>query len=175
MKVMQGHNRKIFLRGQSHFSWFSSWREMLFPNRKFHFGKPKTNFSRFEKWKAKKKKKKRSSPHFVRFPPSIVNFLPPFILQFSFFSSLVSHFPLFPFFPLPLFSPVGQQKFPGQKSLGVICPHLLRHWGDGDNNDYDISNNKKDVMMVMQQQQLWQWSIDRDDEDTTPKLVPVLV
>ena len=30
-------------------------------------------------------------------------------------------------------------------------------------------------MMVMQQQQLWQWSIDRDDEDTTPKLVPVLV
>ena len=32
-----------------------SWREMLFPSRNFHFGRPKTNFSGFKKWKGKKK------------------------------------------------------------------------------------------------------------------------
>ena len=31
--LLQGRNRHIFLRGQSHFSWFFSRREMLFPGR----------------------------------------------------------------------------------------------------------------------------------------------
>ena len=55
--------------------------------------------------------KKRSCSHLLTFPPSI--------LQFSFFSSQFS--PLFPSF-LASFFPVGQQKFPGQKSLGALCP-----------------------------------------------------
>ena len=33
------------------------------PVQNFHFGRPKTNFSRFEKWKAKKKKKKKKKTH----------------------------------------------------------------------------------------------------------------
>ena len=59
----------------------------LFPVENSHFGRPKTNFSRFEKSK-KKKKKKRFSPHLVTFPPSVsifhlpfFNFLP-FLVQF---------------------------------------------------------------------------------------------
>ena len=77
--LLQGRNRKIFLRGKSHFSWFFSpaW---IFPVENFHFGRPKTNFSGFEKWE-KKKKKEGSSPHFVIFPPSIFNF-PPSLLHF---------------------------------------------------------------------------------------------
>ena len=94
----------------------------FFPVENFHFGRPKTNFSGFEKWEGKKKKK-GSSPHFVTFPPSIFNF-PPSLLHISFFSSQFS--PLFPFFLLS-FIPVDQQKFPNQKSLG---PCLLHHWPD---------------------------------------------
>ena len=104
-------NRKFFLRGQSHFSLFFPGVKCFFPVENFHFGRPKTYFSGFQRWK------KKSSPHFVTFPPSIFNF-PPFFLQFSFFSSQFS--PLFPFSPLCpllLFSPIGQQKFPGHKSL----------------------------------------------------------
>ena len=56
-----------------------------------------------EKQKKKKKKKKK---------------VPPFLLQFSFFTSQSSPLPFFPC----LFFPVGQQKFPGQKSLGALCP-----------------------------------------------------
>ena len=89
--------------------FFPAW-DALFPVENFHFGTPKTNFSHFQKRKAKKKKKKkkkRSSPHFAifienwkakkknkqtkgLFPPSIFNF-PSFLLPFSIFS-----FPLFP-------------------------------------------------------------------------------
>ena len=105
----------------------------FFPVENFHFGRPKTNFSGFEKWKGKRKKKKkrkekkRSSPHFLTFPPSILNF-PSSLLKFSFFYSRFST--LFHFF-LASFFPVGQQKFPGQKSLGGTLPPapcLLRHW-----------------------------------------------
>ena len=120
MYCVQGRNRHIFLRGQSHFSWFFSQCEMLFfPVETSHFGRPKTNFCRFQKWKQKqtnkqpkkKKKKKRSSPLFITFPTSISNFPPP-LLQFSFFSSQFS--PLF----LASYFPIRQQKFPGQKSRG---------------------------------------------------------
>ena len=166
--INQGRNRTIFLRGQSHFSWFFPRRKMFFPVENFHFGRPRTNFSGFEKWKAKKKqnktkqnnkttkqnktkkqkkkqnktkqnkknktkqnketnktkqKQKRSSPHIITFPLSILNF-PPSILQFSFFSPFYTS--LFPC----LFFPVAQQ-IPGQKSLEALCPlpppRLLRH------------------------------------------------
>ena len=56
----------------------------FFPVENSHFGRPKTNLRRFQKRKAKKKKK--SSPLFITFPTSISNF-PPSLLQFSFFSS----------------------------------------------------------------------------------------
>ena len=66
--------------------------------------------SRFEKLKAKEKKRKKekvlsSFSNFSLLPFSIfLLFLPPFLI-----------------FSLPLF-PVGQQKFPDQKSLGGILP-----------------------------------------------------
>ena len=55
---LQGHNRKFFLRGQSHFSWFfpPARVKSFFLVENFHFGTPKTDFRRFEKWKTKKKK-----------------------------------------------------------------------------------------------------------------------
>ena len=114
----QGHNRHIFLRGQSHFSWFFSRHEMLFLGRKFPFGRPKTNFRHFQKWKAKKKK--RSSTIFKLY---LVLFLLPFsfstfhISIFLLSSQYSQYLPLFPFF-LVSFFPIHQQKFPGQKSLG---------------------------------------------------------
>ena len=121
-----GRNRHIFLRGQSHFSWFFPVENSHFG----HFGTPKTNFRRFQKWKAKKerKKKKKSSPLFINFPTFILNF-PSSLLQFCFFSSQLS--PLFPFI-LAFFFPIRKQKFPGQKSLGGTLPpcpppRLLRH------------------------------------------------
>ena len=58
-------------------------------------------------------------PHFVTFPPSIYNF-PPSFLKFPYsFPSFLLHFT--PFF-LASFFPIGQQKFPGQKSWGALCP-----------------------------------------------------
>ena len=109
-----GHNRHIFLRGQSHFSW------LFFPVENFHFGRPKTNFRHFQTWKEKKKKKKKKGPHqlfvyyFSYFHTS--NF-PPSLLQFSFFSSQFS-----PFSPLSPFFPVRQQKFPVRSLWGALCP-----------------------------------------------------
>ena len=91
--LMQGHNKKIFWGGKVIFPDF--FPKCFFPVENFHFGRPKTNFSGFEKWKEKerRKKKKRPSPHFVTFPPSI------FYLPFTF--SIFTPFPFFPclFFP----------------------------------------------------------------------------
>ena len=77
----------------------------FFPVETFHFGRPKTNFRHFEKWKAKKK-----SPLLILalFPPSISIFHLPFTSPF---------YPLFHFF-LASFFPIGQQKFPSQNFLG---------------------------------------------------------
>ena len=122
-KCRHGRNRKIFLRGQSNFSWFISRRDMLFPGSNFHFGRPKTNFSRLEKWKEKKRKKKPSSFPFFHF-----QFFT-FLFTILFFSSPFSPFP---FFSLPLFFLVGQHKFPIRSLGGAPCPlpppRLLRHW-----------------------------------------------
>ena len=50
----QGHKRHIFLRGHSNFSWFFQGVKCFLPEENSHFGRPKTNCSGFEKWKAKK-------------------------------------------------------------------------------------------------------------------------
>ena len=87
-----------------------SRRKMLFPGKKMPIlVDPKTNFRRFQKWKAKKKKKKKGLTS--NFPPSLAF---PCTILFPFFSSQFS--PIFPFFL------IRQQKFPGQKSLGGTLP-----------------------------------------------------
>ena len=82
----------------------------FFPVENSHFGRPKTNFRRFQKWKKKKKKK---GPHlfFWRFPASISNF-PPFLLNFHPFS----------LFSLPLFSRYVSKNFPVRSLWGALCP-----------------------------------------------------
>ena len=78
------------------------------------FLRGQSHFSRFFS------RREMSSPLFITFPTSISNF-PPSLLQFSFFFSFFNIHPHFPFFPSLLF-PIRQQKFPGQKSLGSLCP-----------------------------------------------------
>ena len=105
----QGRNRNFFLRGQSHFfPWFFPGVKSFFPVKNFHFGSPKTNFCRFEKWKAK---------DFSLLPVSI------FRLPFYNFPSFPLHFPSpFSFFSLASLFLIDQQKFPSQKSLGGTLP-----------------------------------------------------
>ena len=105
---IRGVTGTFFWRAKS-FSWFFPGVKCFFPVENSHFGRPKTNFHRFQKWK-EKKKKNRSSPLFIAFRTSVSNF-PPSLLQFSFFSSQFS--PLFPFF-LCSFFPIHQLKFPSQ-------------------------------------------------------------
>ena len=100
----------------------------FFPVENSHFGRPKTNFRRFQKWKARKKKKKKKKkkkrkkekkkkkkkgPHLFleRFPASISNF-PPFLTNFHPFS----------LFSLPLFSRYVSKNFPVRSLWGALCP-----------------------------------------------------
>ena len=118
----QGRNRGIFLRGQSHFSWFFFPTWNAFSRKKI--GRPKTNFRRFQKWK-----KKSSSPFFYNF--SFFRF------QFSTFPFTIYNFPSFllnflPFslYSLPLFSRYVSKNFPVRSLLGAISPPLpppIRH------------------------------------------------
>ena len=100
----RGVTGKFFWGGKVIFPDFFPCVKCFFPVENFHFGSPKTNVCRFEKWKAKKK-------------TAFSNF-PSFHFQFSTFSF---NFPLFHFF-LASFFLVGQQKFPNQKSLGDTLP-----------------------------------------------------
>ena len=122
-QYMQGRNRKIFLRGQNHFSWFFPGVKCFFPVENFHFGWPKTNFSGFgfEKWQAKRKKKERKKKKgplliFVTFPLSMFHF--PFTIFL-----LSSIFTLFPFFPC-LFFPGRSAEISQSEVLGGAhyCP-----------------------------------------------------
>ena len=106
----QGHNRKIFWVGKVIFPDFFPGAKCFFPVENFHFVRPKTNFSHLILKTEKKERKKKKTPHFVTFPPSILN-ISPSLSQFSFF------FTPFPFFSLPIFFQIGQQKFPRRKSL----------------------------------------------------------
>ena len=66
---------------------------MLFPGRKFPFLVDPKQIQWF--WKVKSKRKK-PSPHFVTFPPSIINFTPS-LFRFSFFFPSSSFFPCLSF------------------------------------------------------------------------------
>ena len=83
----------------------------FFPVENSRFGRPKTNFRCFQKWKAKKKKRKKILTHFYNFSS--------FHFQFSTFPSVILNFHPF---SVASFFPIRQQKFPGQKSLGALCP-----------------------------------------------------
>ena len=117
---LQGCNRKIFLRGKSHFpDFFFFRREMLFPVE----NSPKTKFSASFR-KVKTKKVLSSFSNFYLLPFSISSIFNLSFYNFLLFFSIPPPFSIFPFFPC-LFFPVGQQKFLGQKSLGghsAPCP-----------------------------------------------------
>ena len=125
---LQGRNRKIFLRGQSHFSWLFlifSWREMLFPGRKISILVDPEQIL-----VCLKSEKQKKSPHFVTFPSFHFQFSTFLFTSFILFFSIC---PLFSLLSLCLFLPVGQQKFPSQKSWGgggnlPLAPHLLCNW-----------------------------------------------
>ena len=108
----------FFLRGQSNFSWFFPCVKCFFPVENFHFGRPKTNFSGFEKWERKKKKKKKrvlsSFCNFSTFPFTI------FLLFFSIFHT-------FSFFPC-LFFPGRSAEISRSEVGGGHSARLLRHW-----------------------------------------------
>ena len=128
----QGWNRKIFLRGQSHFSWCFPGVKCLFPVENVLFGKPKTNLRGFERWEAKKKKKKKKKKrkkkekknvlssfcNFCNF--SIFHFqFQPSLLQFS--SFLLNFFTPFHFF-LASFFPGRSAKILRSEVEGALCP-----------------------------------------------------
>ena len=110
----RGVTGKFFLGGKVTLPDFFLGVKCFFPVENFHFGRPKTNFSGFEKWG---EKVLSSFRNFSLLPFSIFHIpfynFPSFLLHFSFF--------FFHFF-LASFSPVDQQKFPGRKSRGEHLP-----------------------------------------------------
>ena len=107
---------KFFWGGRVIFPDFFPGVKCFFPVENFHFGRPKTNVRRFEKWQAKTKQKtkqnkkqkkktknktkKKSSPHLGTFPFLHFQF---FTFPFTIFLLFFSIFPLF-HFSLLLFS-----------------------------------------------------------------------
>ena len=117
---VQGRKRNIFQRWQSHFPDFFPGVKCFFPVENSQFGRPKTNFSGFQKTKTKTHKKvlfKFCNFSFFHFLFSTFHFL-----IFLLFHSIV------PFFLASLF-PVGLQKFPGGggEHSGLHTPCLLHH------------------------------------------------
>ena len=93
---------------------------MFLPVENSHFGRPKTNFRRFQKWKEKGKKILSSFCNFSTFLFSI------FHLPFYNFPSFLLNFHTFSLFSLPLFSRYVSKNFP-VRSLGgggALCPCL---------------------------------------------------
>ena len=112
----RGVTGKFFWGGKVIFpDFFVAW-NAFFPVWNFRCGRPKTSFSGFEKWEAK-----------------VLSSFSIFHLPFYNFPSFLLNFDHFSLFFLASFFPVGQQKFPGQKSQGALClpppppPRLLRH------------------------------------------------
>ena len=99
----QGRNRHIFLRGQSHFSWYFSQREMFFPGKKIPIVVDPKQISvvfKSEEQKGKKKKKKKwSSPLFSYFLLTSYFRFQFSTFPFTIFLLFFSIFTLFPFFP----------------------------------------------------------------------------
>ena len=80
----------FFWGGKVIFPDFFPGLKCFIPEGNSHFGRPKTNFSCFEKWKEKKEKKKRSPPHFVTFLLPLFQFS---TFPFSIFLLFCSIFP----------------------------------------------------------------------------------
>ena len=101
----------------------------FFPVESSHFGRPKTNFCRFQKWKAKKKKKKKKKKvldsrlflwlFLLPFPISTFPF-PIFLLFFLIFTP-------FPFYPYLFFSRYVTKNFPARSLGWGHSARLLRH------------------------------------------------
>ena len=111
--VDQGRNRHIFLRGQSHFSWFFFPAWNAFSQYKIPILVDSKQISVVFK-SEKQKGKKKASTLFISFPTYHLLFLnfPSFLLNFHPFSLFI----------LASFFPIRQQRFPGQKSLGGTLP-----------------------------------------------------
>ena len=114
---VRGITGKIFWGGKVIFPDFFPCVKCFSPVENFHFDRPKTNFSRFEKWQEKKK----SSPRFGTFPPSIFNFTPTPSLSCYNFSSFLLHFSPVPFFP-SLFFPGWSAKISQSEVSGGFLP-----------------------------------------------------
>ena len=84
----------------------------FFPVENSHFGRPKTNFRRFQKWKAKKKKKKKV----------LTSFSDVFLLPFPIFHLFFSIFTPFPFFPCLFFPDTSANISRSEVSGGALCP-----------------------------------------------------
>ena len=118
----QGRKRNIFQRGQSHFScfFFVPGVRCFFPVENFHSGRPKTNFSGFEKGKEKNKTKQnkqktktnKQTNKQKKVLSSFCNFSS-FHFKFSCFSVSFTLFSLASLFP-------GRS---AEISLGALCPH----------------------------------------------------
>ena len=85
----------------------------FFPLENSHFGRPKTNFRRFQKWKAKKKKKKKKGPHL---------FSDVFLLPFPNFHLFFSIFTPFLFFPCLFFPNTSAKISRSEVSGGTLPP-----------------------------------------------------
>ena len=87
----------------------------FFPVENSHFGRPKTNFRRFQKWKAKKKKKKKKKK-------VLTSFSAVFLLPFPIFHLFFSIFTPFPFFPCLFFPDTSAKISRSEVSGGALCP-----------------------------------------------------
>ena len=112
-----------FSEGHSHFSWFFPGVKCFFPVANSHFGRPKTNFRCFQKWKAKKKKKKVITS-FLNFSYFHFQFST-FLFQFSIFLLFFSIFSPFPFFPCLSFPDTSPKISRSEVSGGHSAPNPL--------------------------------------------------
>ena len=115
----QERNRHIFLRGKVIFPDFFPGVKCFFPVENSHFDRPKTNFRRYQKWKAKKKKKKRG-PHL--FLELILLPFPIFTFPFTIFLLFFSIFTPFPFFPCLFFPDTSAKISRSEVSGGTLPP-----------------------------------------------------
>ena len=126
-KWQQGRNRKIFLRGQSHFSWFFCPAWNAFSRYKISIlVATKQIYIVFKSEKQKKKKKKKILSSFSNI--FLLLFSISTFLKFSFFSFQFSPFSIF---SLPLFPGRAAKISRSEVSGGghsAPCPHLLCHW-----------------------------------------------
>ena len=109
----------FFWGGKVIFPYFFPGVKCFFPVENFHFRRPKTNFSRFQKWKGKK----RSSLLLWLF----LRLFPIFHLSFYNFPSFLLNniFSPFHFFPCLFFADTSAKNFPVRSLWGHSAPPCL--------------------------------------------------